>query len=79
MALPVGGAVVALKAAVLVVVMVDGFAVAGLDVVDADRVVEGAVAGLQADKGGHGQVVNKCRRTKTNTASICWQRSRHEM
>lgn len=63
MVLPVGGAVATLEAeaAVLAIVMVDGFAVAvvALDVVDAGRFVAGAVAGLEAEKGGHDRVVNK--------------------
>lgn len=64
MVLPAEGAVATLEeeaAAVLAVVMVDGFAVAvvALDVVDAGRFVMGAVAGLEAEKGGHDRVVNK--------------------
>lgn len=46
--LPVDGAVVSLEAVVLVVAVMEGLVVAvvGLDVVDAGRAVEGAVAGL---------------------------------
>lgn len=54
MALPVEDAVVTLEAAVLAVAVVDGLivAVVGLDVVDAGRDVEGAVAGLKKRKKG---------------------------
>lgn len=46
MVLPVEEAVVTLVAAVLAVAEVEGLAVAGLDVVDAGRDVEGPVVGL---------------------------------
>lgn len=52
MVLPVEDAVVTLEAVVLAVAVVEGFVVdvVGLDVVDADRDVEGPVAGLEAEK-----------------------------
>lgn len=64
MVLPVEEAVVTLVAAVLAVAEVEGLAVAGLDVVDAGRDVEGPVVGLEAEKDMFKQHTNT-RRKKT--------------
>lgn len=64
MVLPVEEAVVTLVAAVLAVAEVEGLAVAGLDVVDAGRDVEGPVVGLEAEKDMFRQHTNTRRKKK---------------